>query len=246
MPVFPEGYLGGFSFPGNTQNAGTVITQGIPPAGAQHNPKFIYKVVGGRPNWYRTGRTHVTNLIYTTAGTAHTLRIMRPLNWCVVNGAAAINQAVINVTTDPGLYATTYKYPMPGGVSTIAGVADNGIAANDYVAYQLADGTWVFDKVSSVSTLAITMTTSIPNVTGGGVADGSIMFFFGAVADKDPATGVAHFAITTTASTNNVDLLGNTPGGFSTLHDGDPLFVISDNGTAAGTLIGGSGYYARV
>jgi hypothetical protein len=210
------------------------------------------------PNWVSPSGgafTHVSSLVYTTGTTAHKIAILRPLNWTVLSSAAAGGQNVINIYDDPGVYSTNYKYPTPGGVvASVRGgsggqggtapsqVADHGIAANDYAAYQLADGTWVADTVSSVSTLAITMTTNVPT---GGVLKNSPFFYFGTVALNDPATGQPQWQTVTTVSVRAqvmADVLG---GSFQSIHPGDPLIFYSPNTTAAGVLQNLSGFYAK-
>lgn len=238
-----------FSVGRATAAGSTAFIKGIPPyPGPAGGPPIMYGLVGTRPNWNGPAGcfTHITDLIYTSGATLHQLAIMRPLNWTTVSSAAAINQAVINITADPGVYSTNYKYPQPSGFSTgTAVVADNAIAANDYCAYQLVDGTWVFDTVASVATLAITMTTNVPNITGGGVAAGAPFFFFGIVSDSNPQTGVAHHQWDSIASTGNEKF--QTAGGTSwcsSLNKGDPLIFYSPNGTNAGKLTTISGYYS--
>lgn len=246
MATYPEGYLAPFSLPGQTQNAGTVIRTLVPPPSSHRSPPLVYKKFNNRPNWLAAGRTHLTSLIYTSAATAHTVTLLRPCNYTYFNGAVAKNSTTFIISDDPGVYSTNYKYPMPQGATVEANVADNAIAGSDLVAYQLIDGTWVVDLVSSLSGLTLTMTTATPNITGGGIADGQVLFFFGIVGDTDPATGLAHAKCVTTASTTNVDLLnGITGAGFSALHPGDPMLIISNNASNAGTLVSAGGYFSR-
>jgi len=210
-----------------TQTAGTAIVRLITP---------VFNAV-----------TRLIYLLYTAGSTAHTITVLRPLGKTTVASAAAGGQAVINITNDPGKYSTTY----PGGVSN---VADDPIAANDYVVYQTADGNYVCDSVSSVSTLAITMSNNVPS---SGVLAGAPFWFFGITSDINPADGLAHPQFDTTASAQTTlgGSAGQFPAGFvgSIAHpsffasggatagnnmDGtnEPLIVISNNATAAGTL----------
>src|SRR5262249_37489 len=139
--------------------------------------------------------THVTRVDYTSPTNLHTLAILRPANWTYCTAAVAAGGTVINLAADPGVYSTNYKYALPGTQATVASVADNPIPSTDHLVTQLVDGTLYASKVSSVSGLAITMATAVPNVTGGGIAKETPVFFFPAamtsnvITDKDPATG---------------------------------------------------------
>jgi hypothetical protein len=228
-----------------TQTAGTAITLLCPPSPGNlgNSAPFIYKLdSSGNPNWWYggVGITKVSLLRYICGSTSHQLKFIRPKNFTTVASAAAKNQAVINIVADPGIYSTNYKYL---NNQATAAVADNAISANDWCVYQLVDGTWIFDTVSSVSTLAITMSNNIPNITGGGVAAGAPFFFFGISTDKDPATGFAPMVRYTTASatdTYNDPRYGVAEG----LHYGDPLLFQSDNANAAGFVSALQGFYS--
>lgn len=197
-------------------------------------------------------------LVYNAGATAHTLTVMRCLGQTTVASAAAGGQQVINITADPGKYSTTF----PNGTSS---VADNNISANDYVVYQCADGTFVVDTVSSVSTLAITMTNNLPT---GGVAAGAPFWFFGITTDTNPSDGLAHpffnmpqSTITTLGSssgeaggggfsssvphptfftppTGSLAWNGNPagPGGINQNGQGEPLLICSNNATNQGYI----------
>lgn len=177
--------------------------------------------------------TRLLKAIYTAGVTAHTLTAMRPLNATTTSAAASAGQAVINLTADPGDY-------------TGSRVADNLIAANDYLAYQCADGTWVVDTVSSVSTLAITMTTNVPT---GGVNSGAPVFFYGIITDTNPANSLAHPQFTLPASTVTtledrdvgfVSSVANPNANFTNFYiasgKGQPLILHSGNASNAGVL----------
>lgn len=143
----------------------------------------------------RRAFTRLTGVHYRAGGTAHTLTVMRPLNKTTLTAAAAAAQAVINIAADPGDYPTGSR------------VADNAIAANDYVVIELADGTHHIGVVSSVASLAITLTANLPT---GGAASGATVWFFGIITDLNPCDGLAHPQFTLTASTATV--LGDQPG----------------------------------
>ena len=205
-----------------TQNAGTVITRLITPM----------------QNMF----TRLLYLVYTAGATAHTLTVMRPLGVTTFTADAASGQAVVNIAEDPGAYSTN-----TGGTPR---TANNGIAANDFVVYEAADGTYVLDTVSSVSTLAITLSNNLPT---GGVVEGGKFWFFGVIGDTNPADALAHPQFTLAAST--VTTLGGSPGeavggivgtiphgelwaDMDVRHDGknQPLIIHSGNATNAGVL----------
>ncbi len=184
--------FGGNGSGSQTQTAGTRIRQLIPP-----RPRTLARI---------------TKLVYTAAGTAHTLTVARPINKTTASLAAAASQAVINLTADPG-------------------VTGNLIAANDLLAIRETDGVTRLYIVSSVSTLAITLTT---NLTAGAAAGASV-WNFGILTDTDPRTGVAHPTLAGTASVAST--YEDREGGVIAGHEVDsPLLVDSNNATAAGTL----------
>lgn len=229
-----------------TQTQGTAITMFCPPYSGVDGPApavaQLYRLnADGTPNWWgKNGAiTKISLLQYLCGSTSHQIQIMRPRGFTTVSSDAAKNQAVINITADPGL-AANYKYPSVSGATTVV-VTDDGIDTGDWCAFQYADGTWGFDTVSSVSTLAITMTTTLPNVASPTIPKGSPFFLFGVVADKDIATGYAPTAFYMNASV--VNTIQDDNGFFSAVHPGDPLLVQSNNITAAGFITMLSGYY---
>lgn len=125
--------------------------------------------------------TGILELNFTVGTSAETLSILRPLGLTHLSAAAAAAQKVVNLNADPGVYsaAATKK-----GLSYAFSTADDPIAAGDYVAYQCPDGTWVFDTVATVATLAITLTTN--NVPTGGLPVGTPFYFFGLTTDVNP------------------------------------------------------------
>jgi hypothetical protein len=241
--------FGTFATPSKTATAATAFAQLVPPwRGVAGGASKLYKLDSGRPNWSSRGAfTHITRLFYECGSTIHDVVVMRPLNYAIIRADVAHNAATFVLESDPGLYATVnnYKYGLPPEANGIsASVANNAIAAGDYVAYQLRDGTWVLDTVASGTYAALVLTTSTPNVTGGGVEAGTPMFFFGIYTDKDPATGLIHPVYSCKASTRE-NLLGAGDGAsISSLHPGDPMVVFSGNATAAGFLVTAAGHYA--
>lgn len=191
--------FGGNGDGGKTQTAGTVVQYLVPPN--------------------RVGYTRLTTVVYTSAGTAHTLTFLRPLGATTVASAGATGQAVVNLTANPG---TTAAY---GGIT-------NGIAANDFVAIRTAsDGITRLYKVSSVSTLAVTMTANLVVA----VAAGDKVWFFGAAGDTDGRTGSAHPAFLPIVSVTNT-YTDREAGVVATVAKDEPILVNSNNLTAAGSL----------
>lgn len=210
IPVYAAHSLGGF-----TATAGTRIQAVVPPAPPQR--------IGLRTSKNTFAR--LSSLIYTSGSTAHTLTVMRPIGKTTLSADAAISQAVINLAADPGVALVG-----PTGVITKNG--DNALAANDLLVIECPDGTYHLAKVSSVATLAITLTANVPT---GGLKSGATVWDFGITTDKDPYTGLAHpfFVPTVSAKTVYTD---NFAGVVAALNPGDPMIIDSDNGTAAGWL----------
>jgi len=197
-----------------TQNAGTLITRLVEP------------VLGLR--------TRLRRAWYTAGATAHVLTAMRPLGVTTFSAVAAAGQAVVNIVRDPGAYSSY--------CSVTPKTSNNVIAANDYVAYEVADGNVVVDLVASVSSLAITLTNNVPT---GGVKVGGKFWFFGTITDTNPKDGNAHPRYTLPASTVTymggddslgfLSSIGGLPGSdLSGLYE--PMILQSDNGTNAGVL----------
>jgi hypothetical protein len=235
-----------FFVAGNTASAGTAFAAYVPPHRGAGGAAMMQKVVGGRPNWAGGLYTHVESAVYVAGSTAHDLVFMRPMNYAVVNGDVAANGTVVNVLTDPGAYSTAFKFQLPPEAAGLeATAADNGIAANDYVLVQLRDGTWHMSTVASVSSLAVTLNTAVPNVTGGGVEDGSILWFFGVASDTNPRTGRAHTAVITTASART-EIVGAKHGiSVPSLGAGEPFILYSANASNQGWLASVAGRYDR-
>lgn len=246
MGVGTEIY-GTFAVPASTQNAGTVITRLIPPYALGHNGPQVQKVDGNGKRIAPAPRayTHVSSLAYLDSGTAHQATIMRPLNWTYLAAALAANGTALSLAADPGVYSTNYKYPLPGGLTKPSGVADNAIAASDYVAFQLRDGSWYFGTITSGSGTSPVLASAVPNVTGGGADKYTIVYFFGVAADLNPQTLLAHHYFLSTAGSARVEFLGQGSGTVPSLNPGDPMIFYSANATNAGTLSSLSGFYAN-
>lgn len=115
--------------------------------------------------------------------------------------------------------------------------AGNAAAASDIVAYQLIDGTWEFNLITSISTKAVTLTNSIAGVDAGAggvaLADGAPFMIFGVDADG------AYLSLSCTASvTNN---WGAAAGGSGIVlahpYVGEPWYVYDANASNAGFLL---------
>lgn len=167
------------------------------------------------------GFTRITNFQYILGSTAHTVTFLRPLGKTTVASAGATGQAVCNITADPGV-AAAY-----GGIS-------NAIAANDFVAIKTAsDGVTRLYKVSSVATLAITMTANLTVA----VAAGDEFWFFGITTDTDGRTGSAHPALLPTVSVTST-YTDREGGVVASIAKNEPILINSSNGTTAGTILG--------
>ncbi len=237
--------FGAWNASGQVQSLNTAEVVGIPPWPGKLGVSTYIVDGAGKPTWVKPGAyTHVTQLGITSGSTAHAWSFMQPLNWSYTSVASAKNVATMALVDDPGIYSTNYRYPCPITTGT-AVVADNALAASDYVAFQLTDGTWVFDTISSGTYAAIVLTTTLPNVTGGGVSKGQAVFFFGVVTDKNPATGAVPATVNpiVSAYTSFNDAGGD--GIFNGIHPGDPSLIYNGNATAASTLVLCAGYYGK-
>jgi len=180
--------------------------------------------------------------------TAQNMTIMRPLSSqnlpnqsgyrcsCYLTAAAAASQAVINVNQDPGVY-TAYTFRN----SAVPRTANNVIAANDYVAFQYPDGSWDFDVVASVTSLAVSLTN---NLATGGLAIGAPVWYFGVPTDTNPYDGLAQpiFPIGASSRANYGDEPG-VAGFLETYNYGEPLLIYVSNETAASVLQRGTAIY---
>lgn len=156
--------------------------------------------------------SRITKLVYTAGATAHTVYAMRSLGRTTLSADAAASQAVINLTAEPG----------PSG---------NTIAANDYVAIRQDNGAVIVAKVSSVSSLAVTLTANLSVA----ISAGASVWFFGVAGDTDPKTTLVHPKFTGTASVTTS--YSDDAGGVVASHAKDePILVQSNNATNAGVI----------
>jgi hypothetical protein len=203
-----------------TATAGTAYTQFIEPLG---NPSC---------------QTIANFVQVTVSTTAQTLIAMRPVSAltipnggprasCFLTAAAAASQAVVNVSQNPGTF-TGYSYP--GGATPRT--ANRTVSSGDYVAYQYPDGTWEVNTISSISTLAFTLTN---NLNTGGLAINAPFWYFGPTTQVNPYDGLVHPVFTLPAST--VVNFGSENFPFmSSLGLNSPLLLYCANATAASTM----------
>lgn len=186
-------------------------------------------------------------LQFTVSTTAHTLTIMRPLSSQLVSGQsqrcscyltadAAASQAVININQNPGTYTAYFSS------AQAPRTANNGIAGSDYVAFQYPDGSWAVDTVSSVSTLAVTLSNTLAT---GGLKSGAPVWFFGVTTDTNPYDAQAHPAYTLAAS-STVNFGSEGFPFASTFRFGEPLLLYVNNASNASVLERGTAVYANV
>lgn len=162
----------------------------------------------------RNCKTRAMSLRYRSGATVHAPAIMRSQGSTTLSAAAAAGQAVLNLTADPG-----------------TGTTPGAIAANDFVVYETAAGSWALAKVSSVSTLAITMTANVSAANAG-----AKVWFFGAPTDT------CHLILAPTASAMTQFDGGGAPLFGSTGYY-EPLVFHSNNATNAGFVDHFSGIY---
>lgn len=148
-------------------------------------------------------------------------------------GATAQTLNILHCGDTAGSRTTTSASAVSGQKDIVATAnptdpAGNATASADIIAFQLVDGTWEFDTVSSLSTKTITMTNNIQGIDAGGgaaaVASGAKVRIFGVVGDK------YSFVVGLKASTRIVfkdTVICQAP------FMGDPLYVTNANGTAA-------------
>lgn len=169
--------------------------------------------VPGKPG----AKVKIDLLEVTPAGTAHTATVMRSFGKTTLTSAAATGQAVVNIAADPS-----------------GGVAPGPIANTDFVVFrQASSGIFFAAKVSSLATLALTLTANLPYA----LVAGDTMWWFGAPGDTDPGTGLTHPAYPLAASTKNT-ISGPVSGaGFiGAKAVSSPVLVHVDNVTAAGVF----------
>lgn len=171
----------------------------------------------------RTGaRAQVRNFRYTTGATAHNVTMMVPLSRTTVAVDAAAGATTVTLASMPAY---------PDGTTP---------AANDYVVLQFADGTWtgmIFSAVSgntlTVAALAQAVNAAAPAANIGGVVMTGRAYLMGA-----PGTAGDHprrvFVIPAIGTLPPTDIYHGIWA--TSLQNGDPILIHSDNATNAGTL----------
>lgn len=179
--------------------------------------------IPGMPN----AQTYLSLIAYKDAGTAHTITVMRKVSETTTTAATSASGTVINITADPG-----------------TGTGPGAIAASDVVAIKLTDGSWHFSAVSSVTSLAVTLSTALPSTAG--CASGARFLFYGAPSDTVhnswKFTGGSGSSTTYFPSNN-----GGLPYGCLARSKGadEPLVVDSNNASNAGTFVILQAFYAK-
>jgi len=152
---------------------------------------------------------------YLPAGTVHLLQFM------YAEGTGSRNTASAGAVSGQAHLFTTAAPKDPGG---------NAAATPDVIAYQLVDGTWEFNLVTSIAGSDITLTSNITGVDAGGgaaaVAAGAKVMIFGVAAD------LKSFNVNTVASTERQFVEGQ----IMAKYFGEPLYFYSPNATATGFL----------
>lgn len=232
------------NLPETSGSTSTTFTIPIPPAGSNIATQFNKTNSQALLTAPSGGIIHISNAVLTTTA-AQLVGLLAPLNWTTLAAdgtATSTTSASITLTADPGLYATTYR-PGLQTFPNAPNVTNNAISASDYVVYQGADGTWFSDVVAGVAgstTITVGLTNGMPNVK-----KGSLVYFYGVVTDKDPATGYKRTQTTFVASSARVSWA--TVGGYdiaATLFPGDPMLVYCGNTDNATKLNALSGFYS--
>jgi len=195
-----------FALKSKTATAGTAIQSVIPASGA--------------------GIPAIRSLVYTSAGTPHTITVMRPI------GDTTTTASSLSTASTMTLQSTNF------GKTTDA--AAELLAAADYLIWVDKYGGTHFDTVASVSGSVVTMT----NTLGQDVAYGARIW---ACYELSRTT---HLTFSPPVSTTTT-IPGPIQAGFTSHHGvktsrsgaGDPLLISVNNVTAAGTLVTAVGDY---
>lgn len=223
MPMMPM--LDTWSFPRATATLGTAIVVASKPA----------------PN----RRSKISFLQITSGGTAHTWYIMKEKGRTTVVSAVAGGGTSVVLAKDPGVYSTNAEWVSRGIAPS---VADNPVAANDYLLVVLKDGTPRILIPSAVSTDGATgrVTLTVPAVPTAGIDAGAVVWFFGVVTDSDPHYNQVDQTLTPPVSATTPYPNAGAAGGSyvaSSFHVNSPFILYNANATAASTLDGGTVVY---
>jgi hypothetical protein len=190
-----------------TAAAGTVFTGLIPPKAQAYSK--------------------IARMVYTTAGTAHTLSVLK------AQGRTTTTAAQIATDTSLTLSSISLAYDENG-----ASLSEN-LAASDYVVVQHTDGTWGAYLMSGISGNTLTI-----GALAKAVASGAVVYGMYEVART---TGKASWQVTTrTSTTETFETYDPAVAVVSSSKVNEPLLIHSNNATAAGTLLYVSAVYTKI
>lgn len=176
------------------------------------------------------GIARVNKINYTSGSTVHTLQFLRSQGSTTTTAAAAAGDSTITVASTS---------PITSDFSS----ATETLAANDWIAIQSTDGTYELAKVSSVSSLTITLTATLAKA----VASGAAVYAFYELARPATSAGRPAIAFYPTASTlSSIGCEDHASAIVDGMVRGAPVMVHSDNATAAGYIQALSGAYLKV
>lgn len=170
-----------------------------------------YAVIPGKLQTF----TRVASFQLTSGNTANNGYWMRPIGRASTTVAATTSDSSVTLDSDPS----------PTG---------NTIAAGDQVVIAHSDGTY---RRSQVNTSGWNGTTKVLTFTGtlpAAVAAGAKVFNFGVYTDTDPANGLAHPIVNTTANTTST--WNFQAGGIKGHQAQDPILFYCPNATNATIL----------
>lgn len=176
------------------------------------------------------GIARVNKINYTSGSTVHTLQFLRSQGSTTTTAAAAAGDSTITVASTS---------PITSDFSS----ATETLAANDWIAIQSTDGTYELAKVSSVSSLTITLTATLAKA----VSSGATVYAFYELARAATAAGRPAILFYPTASTlSSIGCEDHASAIVDGVARGAPVMVHSDNATAAGYIQALAGAYLKI
>jgi len=178
----------------------------------------IVRVIPPKAN----GRTVLSLMRYTTAGTAHTLSVLRCQGTTTTTAASSSGGSTITIAN-----------VAPAKDLNGASLPEN-LAASDYLVVENTDGSHNAYLISSINT-----TTKVVTITGTlakDVASGANVY---AMYEVARTAGIPSIQITTVASTTEDFPTTGSEGDLgiaSSLNSNEPLLIHSNNATATGVL----------
>lgn len=200
--------------------------------------------------------TVLSQVAYSANSVGHTLTVMRPLGVTTSSAVVAAGANPIVLSYDPGLaasYVAANSFmgnPVTGLFYGRGRTANNGIATNDWIVYQSADGGYNFTLVTMTG-LSAALTTNVPT---GGILAGAPIWFMGIAGDTNPIDNTANptFAVYRQASSGTISTtqLGNAIGDgiagmVATFGKYEPLLVQSNNITEDGYMEKVTAFYTN-